>query len=82
MESSGSGVTFSESDVAQCQKVIGLLSKADFKLGAAQVIEAAQALIWLQKDLLKAMNDNVMELKRVIQPPKPVEDKPKAKGKV
>lgn len=77
MESSGNGVTFSENDIKLCQSVIGLLNKASFNLSAAQAIEAAQALVWIQRDLIKIMNDNVMELKRVITPPAPLpEEKP------
>lgn len=44
------------------------LIKGEFKLGASQILEAAQALVWFNKELYPSMQNNIMELKRIIKP--------------
>lgn len=69
MENSGSGVTFSEHDTVMIRKVIGLLNKAKFDgVSATQIMEASETLFWLRDSLLKHMDENVMELKKVVDP--------------
>lgn len=69
MNSSGSGMTFTDEDVKMGRRIIGLLSRVEsFKLSAKEILEAAVAMQW-QEQLVKEMNDNVMELIKITKHP-------------
>lgn len=72
MQSSGSGLTFTDHDVKMVRVVIGLLSRAKFQdLEASGVVEGSQALGWIN-ELVQGVKDNVLDYSqaKVIEPPK------------
>lgn len=68
MESNGSGLTFTENDLIMAKRIIGLLNSTKFNLDPLQMVQGAEALVWLQRDLVKGISDNIMEFKRNINP--------------
>lgn len=77
MQSSGSGLTFTDHDVKMVRVVVGLLSRATFKdLDVSTVSEASGALKWIE-ELVKQVKDNVLDYSTA----KVVEPAPKVKGK-
>jgi len=66
MQSNGSGLTFSDSDVTMLKRVIGLINQSKYTLDPLQMCQAAEALLWMQRDLLKGIEENIMEIKKVI----------------
>lgn len=68
MEYTGNGAVFSDTDLTMCKRLVGLLNNGRFTLDAKQTLEAAQAMTWLTKSMLKAIEDNVKELIAVSKP--------------
>jgi len=66
MNSNGSGLTFSEHDVNMAKRLIGLMNQTKFNLDANQMVLGAEAMLWLQRDLVKNMQDNIFEVNKVI----------------
>jgi hypothetical protein len=60
MQSSGSGLTFTDQDVMACRIVIGLITKAKYELKAPEIVESARGLVWIE-ELLKNIKDNVLD---------------------
>lgn len=82
MQASGSGLTFTDHDVAMCRVVIGLLSMAKFQMMDAKMIrEASPAFAWIEA-LLPQIKDHIFDLSeaKLIQPP-PKDPEPKDKRK-
>lgn len=68
MQSNGSGLTFSDSEVLNAKRLLGLLNKANFNLSAVQMIEGARALDFL-KELIPNMEANVFEVLGQVKAP-------------
>lgn len=66
MKSNGSGLTFEERDVVMIKRLIGLINQSKFNLDPSQIVQAAEALVWIQRDLIKEMEANIFEVKKVI----------------
>lgn len=79
MQSNGSGVVFTDSDINMARRIAGLMNKSKYELGTVEIVQAAQAITWFQSELFKHMEDNVMEVTKVIDPKK--DDAPAAKTK-
>lgn len=72
MQSSGSGLTFTDHDLKMVRVIMGLLSRATFKeLDAGSVSEGSNAFRWIE-ELAKSMKDNVLDYStaKIIEPPK------------
>jgi hypothetical protein len=66
MNSNGSGVTFSEHDLVMAKRIIGLMNQVKYTLDPLQIVQGAEAIMWFQRDLLKSIEENIMEVKKVI----------------
>lgn len=68
MELSGNGATFLELDVVMAKRILGMLTKAEFKFNAQETIYAGEAMMWFQNTLIPSMEKCVLEIKKVTKP--------------
>lgn len=83
MQSSGSGLTFTDQDIKSAQVVIGLLSRATFKnLDCGSLIEGALALKWME-EFVKSAKDNVLDYStaKMVEPAQAADSVPEVKTK-
>lgn len=83
MQSSGSGLTFTDQDVKHCRVIMGLLSRATYKdLDAAAVVEGGNAFKWIEELCVK-IKDNVLDYStaKMVEPAPAPATPIKAKGR-
>jgi hypothetical protein len=64
MEASG-GMIFKERDLELAKRVLALMSKASYQLGAQEMIHGSEALGWLVNTLIPGIEANILEVKKV-----------------
>ena len=68
MEVSGNGATFLDQDIVMAKRILGMLIKGKFDLGAQEIVHASESLQWCQNTLLPAMEQCAFEIKKVSKP--------------
>lgn len=68
MEVSGNGATFTENDIGMAKRIVALLLKSEFKLGAKEVMAAAESMVWFEQILMPNMEKCIFEITKVIEP--------------
>lgn len=70
METTGNGMTFTDRDIIMAKRVIGLMTKGrKFELELKEISMATDALRWFESELLPGMEQCVLEIKKVYNPP-------------
>lgn len=74
------GNSFTEEDKKKVIEFLNMVAtKGDFKLNTQEVIQYFGLLSYMQKTLIPKIEEHILEVKRVIEPPKK-ESKTKAKA--
>lgn len=68
MNNTGHGVTFDERDLKLAKVMLEVFKKSDMKLEGHQVLQVAEVFLWMSRELLPKIEENILELKKVIKP--------------